>query len=342
MRLVLLPTAFAAALMSGLAVVPAAAADTECAPAPDPVVALSYTSRYEDDDDNRATIDPLREAEAEAAVAPVDAFISGLAEGVDAMYSGPAREREAKANCVLDQLAVWARADALSDLRTVTVRLTVGSRHAAFALIHWQTLPYAADHPERGRIEDWLERRMHEQMAFWEDAAEGARQGNLRAWAGLAAAALGVQTGDAALLDWSETAIMDVMCSANPDGSLPQEMSRGRLALHYQFHAIAPLVTAAALLEREGIPASTDCDGALHRIVAFAVDDMDSGEATREITGIKQNYFDGDDRLEEFQLAWIEPYLWLSENARLAGIRDEIAPVSYSKLGGNQTALWGH
>ena len=257
-----------------LSVEHATAQDTECAGSPEPVVTLSYVSRYVQDDAARSTIDPLREAEAEAAVAPVDEFISALARSVDAMYSGSPRDREMMASCVLNQIDDWAQADALSHLDTETVRLTVGARYAGFAMIVWQTLPYAHDHPARDRILDWLDRRMREQVVFWKDAAVGARQGNLRAWAGLAAAAVAVQTDDAELMDWAEVAIADVMCSANADGSLPQEMARGKLALHYQLHAIAPLVTAVAILERQGVPASRDFNGALQRIVDFAVSDL--------------------------------------------------------------------
>lgn len=321
---------------------PARSEPADCPAAPKPVVSLTYVSRYAQDDSSRATTDPLREAEAEAAVAPVDAFIVTLATGVDQMYSGPVKARPDTAICVLSQLVAWADADALSELETETVRLTIGSRYAAFALILWQTLPYAHDHPARPRILDWLARRIGEQVSFWENAPPGARQGNLRAWAGLAAAALAVQTNDAALNLWAEKAIMDVMCSANADGSLPREMTRGRLALHYQLHAIAPLVTAAALLERQGVPASRTCDGALHRIVAFAASDIDDGAQTRQITGIEQNFFDGSARIEPFQLAWIEPYLALAHDADLAEMAAGLTPLTYSKLGGNQTALWGH
>lgn len=320
----------------------ARAEETGCDAAPEPVVRLSYVSRYTDDDSNRATVDPRREAEAEAAVAPVDDFIVSLAADVDRMYSGPVKSRPERSDCVLRQLGAWAEADALSDLQTETVRLTVGSRYAAFALILWQTLPYAYEHPARALILAWLERRMREQMVFWQDAADGSRQGNLRAWAGLAAAAMALQTEDKELGLWAEVAIMDVMCSANADGSLPQEMSRGRLALHYQLHAVAPLVTAAALLERQGVPASRDCDGALHRIVDFALDDLDDGARTRQITGVEQSFFDGGDRVEPFQLAWIEPYLSLRHDDDMAALADNLGPLSYSKLGGNQTALWGH
>lgn len=331
----------AALILAALLIAAPALADEVCPKAPNPVVTLSYVSRYAPDDASRATIDPGREAEAEAAVAPVDAFISLLADEAAAMYEGPAHARQVRAACIVDQMGDWARADALSDLRTETVRLTVGARYAGLALILWQTLPYAHDHPDRDLVLAWLGTRLRNQMAFWDTAAPGARQGNLRAWAGLAAAALSVQTGEAVMRDWAETAVTEVMCSATPDGSLPQEMSRGRLALHYQLHAIAPLVTAAALLERQGVPASRACDGALDRIVDFAASDLEDGRKTRKITGKRQSLFRGKDRLQPYQVAWIEPYLTLGPNAGLEELADTMRPLVYSKLGGNQTALWG-
>lgn len=320
----------------------AVAATTGCTAARQPVVSLTYVSRYQATDESRSTIDPLREAEADAAIAPVDDFIVTLASEVDRMYAGPVHTRAKAAGCIVSQLSEWANAEALSQLETETVRLTIGSRYAAFALILWQTLPYAPDHPGRKDVLDWLNRRMAEQVAFWENAPDGARQGNLRAWAGLAAAALSLQTEDARFGQWADAAVSDVLCSATPDGALPQEMKRDRLALHYQLHAVAPLVTAAALLERQGITASRDCDGALHRVVSFTLRDLADGEDSTRITGHEQSFFDGGDPLQAFQLAWIEPYLALKDDEALTAMAEELRPLSYSKLGGNQTALWGH
>ena len=183
---------------------------------------------------------------------------------------------------------------------------------------------------------------MIEQKSFWETAPEGARQGNLRAWAGLAAAALSVQTSGTDFSLWAETAISDVTCSANTEGSLPQEMTREHLALHYQLHAVSPLVVAAAILEHQGIPASRACDGALHRVVEFTLGDMETGARTKAITGHEQSFFDGGDGIQPFQLAWIEAYLSMKDDEDLAAMAEGLAPLSYSKLGGNQTALWGH
>ena len=317
------------------------AEQSACSDTPTPVVTLSYASRYVDDDPSRATINPEREAEAESAIAPVDEFISSLTSTTQQMYSGASRSREAAARCILDRMAIWARADALSRLETETVQITISARYAAFALILWQTLPYAYEHPDRAAILAWLNRRMDEQQKFWVDAPKGTRMGNLRAWAGLAGSALALQTHNAAMRDWGVEAITDVICTANPDGSLPQEMKRGRLALHYQLHAIAPLVTTAALLERQGVQITGVCDGALGRIVDFAVADLEGGLATERITGLPQSLFEDANAPHPYQMAWIEPYLAIADSPDLASMRERLGTLTYSKLGGDQTALWG-
>ncbi len=312
----------------------------DCAAAPAAVISLDYQSRYVADDQNRAEIDPEREADVLSALKPLDAFVDALAFGTNELYQGPARDRIARATCLVDQLAAWARADALSDVSSETAQLTVGSRYSAFAMVLWQTLPYASDHPERDKVLKWLEKRIEAQIVFWASAPSGARIGNLRAWAALAAAAVAEQTGRVDFRDWAEASIGDVMCTAEADGSLPQEMSRGRFALHYQLHAIAPLVTASVMLERQGVRASAMCDGALHRIVYFAMSDLADGSKTAAKVGEPQSLFDGTNYVTSFQLAWLEAYMLLKTNETLEATAEALRPLSYSKLGGNQTEIW--
>ena len=311
-----------------------------CEAAPPAVISLSYESRYAGSGDARAEIDAESEAEVLSALKPLDAFVDSLAFGTSGLYEGSAKARQATAACLLDKMAEWAAADALSDLSTVTAELTVGSRYSAFALVLWQTLPYAPDHPERDNILKWLEKRVDEQVAFWADAPSGAREGNLRAWAALAASALAEQSDRSDLRDWATASVRDVMCTAEADGSLPQEMSRGRFALHYQLHAIAPLVTASVFLERQGVRASAICDEALHRIVHFAMSDLADGSKTAAKTGKAQSLFDGSDHVTSFQLAWIEQYLLLKRSETLEATAEALRPLIYTKLGGNQTEIW--
>ena len=315
----------------------------DCATAPEPVLSLSYGSRYTDDSTTRSEIDADGAAEADDALRPVDDFLRDLTETANGVFEDGA-ETGAIADCVVGQIAVWAEADALSDLQSETSNLTVGSRLAGFGLVLMQVLPHATDANQVGLIKDWLRRLMQAQTRYWEtEAPNGARQGNLRAWAALGGASTASILDDAALRSWAAWSVSNVLCSASPDGSLPQEMGRGSYALHYQLHAIAPLAVATLLLHRQGVDLQSTCDGALGRIVTFAVADLDSGAATQAITGEVQSYFDGTDTLDGFNLAFIEPYLQLAEvpnRDALNQLVEPYRPLSYSKLGGNQTLIW--
>lgn len=314
-----------------------------CATAPEPVLSLSYGSRYTDDSATRSEIDADGAAQADDALRPVDDFLRDLTETANGVFEDGA-DATAIADCVVSQIAVWADADALSDLQSETSNLTVGSRLAGFGLVLMQVLPHASDTDQIAVINDWLRRLALTQTRFWEtDAPNGARQGNLRAWAALGGASAAAVLDDAALRSWAAWSVSNVLCSANPDGSLPQEMGRGSFALHYQLHAIAPLVVATLLLHRQGVDLQNTCDGALGRVVAFAVNDLDSGAATQAITGEVQSYFDGTDTLEGFNLAFIEPYLQLDQmpdRDALDQLAESYRPLGYSKLGGNQTLIW--
>jgi poly(beta-D-mannuronate) lyase len=328
------------ALACGVA---ATTASADCAPAPEPVLSLSYGSRYTDDSATRSEVDAAGSAEADDALRPVDDFLRDLTETANTIFDEGA-DKAAIADCVVGQIAVWAAAEALSDLQSQTSNLTVGSRLAGFGLVLLQVLPHASDQGQVDQIKIWLRGLVQAQTRFWElDAPNGARQGNLRAWAALGGASVASILDDPALRSWAAWSVSNVLCSANADGSLPQEMGRGSFALHYQLHAIAPLVVATLLLDRQGVDLQQTCDAALARIVAFAVDDLDSGAATQAITGEVQSYFDGTDTLDGFNLAFIEPYLQLDQmpdREALDRLADPFRPLSYSKLGGNQTLIW--
>lgn len=321
------------------------AASADCPPAPAPVLGLAFDSRYADDSETRSEIDPEAATEARDALRPVDDFLRDLSRRANAALDG---SDPGAAACVVAQVATWAEADALADLDSPTARLTVGARLAGFSLVLLQVAPTAGDTAgdadALALIDGWLTRRLSEQIAFWEeDAPDGARIGNLRAWAALAAAGVAARTGEPALRYWAAASASYVLCSAAPDGSLPQEMRRGRLALQYQLHAITPLTVTALLLERQGLPLTGVCTGALDRAVGFALSDLDDGAQSAALSGKAQSFFDGSDTLEDFHLAWIEAYLRLSGAAHAGPAEALIVPrrpLTYSKLGGNQTLIW--
>jgi len=315
----------------------AASAQAVCPSPADPVLDLAFASRYVTEDATRSQLDPERAAAAQAALEPLDAFVSDMTARTDeALETGD----RAAAACVLAALAHWARADALSDLGTQTVELTIGSRLAALALVAGQVGPLGAAE-DFVAVSAWLARRMQAQMTFWETAPNGSAQGNLRAWAAVAGAAVALVNDDPVVRGWAAWSLSYVACTANADGSLPQEMKRGALALHYQVHAVGPLVVGAALLEQQGISVTDACDAALDRIVDFTLADLAAGGAqSQQRSAEPQTLNAGLDGLKDFQLAWAEAWLRLRANAPLQAVVEARRPLKYSKLGGDQTRIW--
>ncbi|MEM1388011.1 MAG: alginate lyase family protein [Pseudomonadota bacterium] len=320
-----------------LAVLPQVA--LACDPGTDPVIRLDYGSRYIDDDPSRSTIDAQSNAAVNAALKPIDDFIRDLVRDANRVITDPGDTE--RANCVVAQLAAWAEADALSDLDSFTARLSVGSRYAGFAFVYRQVRPYSTDMAARASIEDWLQRRIAEQMTFWEEeATPGAKRGNLRGWATLAVNLVAALTGDDAALHWSAASAVFLQCQAREDGSLPQETKRGRYGLHYQLHAVAPMVVTTALLEEQGHSIRGVCDNALDRIVAYTLADIETGAATAAYAGVTQTFFDGSAEFKPYQFAWLAAYQKLNPAPEFADEAARWSPLSHSKLGGRQELLW--
>lgn len=309
-----------------------------CAEGQAPVVELSFESRYAADDPSRSEIDVEAEADAKDALVDLDRFVTDMTARTDkAIAAGDSAE----AACVMAALARWAQADALSVLGTQTVELTIGSRLAALSLVAAQ-VSAAADRADTAAVAAWLGRRVDAQMTFWETAPEGAASGNLRAWAALAAASSALLTQDPVARGWAAWSLSYVACTAAPDGSLPQEMGRKHLALHYQVHAITPMAVTAALLEQQGVSVMNRCARALDRIVDFTLNDLaNGGAASARISGTAQSLDQGIGGLKDFQLAWAEAWLTLRAHPELQAVVEARRPLRYSKLGGDQSRIWG-
>lgn len=310
-----------------------------CPPPPRPVMALDFDSRYTDDSENRTEVDPEAAEAMEDALTPVDDLIASLAQDAEKLFD-PDSDKRAVANCIVGRLAIWARAGALANLDSETSRLTIGSRYAGLALVMMQAEEHSDNYGDITLVRRWLKERMYEQMTFWEQGPSGARTGNLRAWAALAGSTISLLTNDPVIRGWSAWSVNYILCTANEDGSLPQEMSRGRLALHYQLHAVAPLVVSTLLLERQGIALRRVCRNALDRTVQFSIDDLADGAMSEAITGEPQSLFEDGSPIDGFRIAWLEAYLRLNNSREIDALAEQFRPLSFSKLGGNQTLLW--
>jgi poly(beta-D-mannuronate) lyase len=305
-----------------------------------PVLTLDYGSRYTEDSESRSDLDAEADRAVTEALRPVDDFISALADAAN-IASEAGTDSPAAAECVIAAVHEWASGDALADLQSDNAKLSVPSRIAGIGLAYLQVKPLVTDESRIGVIDTWLQARTADGMAYFdEDAPPMASRNNLRAWAGLAATAVGKATDDQALLDWGAETVRLISCDADSDGALPEEMKRGKLALHYHLHAVAPLVISAALLKDEHPELFEECDRALHRVVAFVPMAFNDPELVESKAGEPQSFAEGDDELQSFELAWADAYLSLFDEPAIADFVSGYRPLSNSKLGGRQEVLW--
>ena len=317
------------------------AAPFVCATHPSPVVILDHGSRYTTGSTSRSDFDAVSNADVNAQLKPVDSFISTLAAAANTAVLSDI-DRAAALDCVMSGLTDWAKADALSDLGTLNAQLSAPSRVAGFSFVYAQVQPLLPPSADTAEVERWLARRAQATMDFFdEDAPPKASKNNLRAWAALAVARIGVTLQDQALMDWADASVRLVVCEAREDGSLPLEMARGDLALHYQMHAVAPLVVTAALLQTQGHTLFVACNGSIRRTIGFVIAAFETPSLVEGLAGEPQTYFNGKEELKAFELAWADAYLSLFHDPQLAAFVEPFGTLGNSKLGGKQALLWG-
>lgn len=318
---------------------PASAAEVEiCQVAPKSVIELSYGSRYTAASKAKDVVDAKSSAAVNAALAPVDDYIRILAREANRSSKRAGYSKSAK--CAIQLLVRWAEADSLSVL-SGKAEMTIGARLAGIILSYSQVSHFASA-KERKIINSWINRRLSEQMSYWEKRApKDARRGNLKAWASLAVLAGAVELRNQRMIRWAHESTTEILCTVDADGALPREMERGERALHYQIHSLAPLVSSVALFEKHGVATKDTCDRAVERAVWYVVRDLDAvGAISQKKSGKKQSYFTGRDTLKPYQLAFGASYLSFSNDADFEFWLRRFGNLNYSKLGGDQRLIW--
>lgn len=320
----------------------AGAAEQTCFPAPKPVMSLGFGSRYEAASKSRSDLDEDSDAKVTKALKPIDEFIQDLAKQVT--KAGTEKDiatRRLYQRCVIDNVYVWAKADALNDMKTPNAKLSVPSRIGGIAIAYAEARNQVPGLGDKQRtIESWLLKRARETVEFFDnEATKGASRNNLRAWASLGVGEVGILAEDRALVDWAIMSNKTMIDGASPDGSLPLEMNRMRYALHYQLHAMTPLVASVARLCDAGYGKGGADIGKLGTMARFSIEAVKDPKLVQKINGKSQTVKPGL-KANLSSLAWLEPYVALSNDTKMEKELGSIRPLNNSKLGGNQTALY--
>jgi poly(beta-D-mannuronate) lyase len=164
---------------------------------------------------------------------------------------------------------------------------------------------------------------------------------NHRYWAGLATMAVAMNTKDKALFNWALQSARVGLDRVDQTGALPLELTRRAMARHYHLYAAAPLVMTLEIAAASGTNISSYNNGAIHRLVKFAIGSIADPRAIEARTGVTQNpYLNPRGGFDIQNVAWFEFY-----NRRYPGAVPSAAtilsnrPLINVEIGGDYTLL---
>jgi poly(beta-D-mannuronate) lyase len=314
--------------------------DTDCPALPAPVLSLDLVSKYGTDGPERDDIDDAAEKAFDQAMQPVRDYEALVVRQANRFTD---KGKSGDAACAIALLKGWAEAGALADPKNSTAIFKLATALSGLSAA-WQQVTMQATPADRGTIDQWLSARATlVRINFNSRTSRGAKTGNHRAWAALGVAMTGVATGRDDLVDWGLTSYDAIICDANPDGSLPVELARGKKARDYHLFASAPLVMLAEIGIANGKDSYAPCNHALERIVRFTFAAVADPSAIETLAKAPQHPFPEDANLPPAnRLAFMEPYLrrlpgTIAQEAAIHALR----PLKSTDLGGDMTLLFG-
>lgn len=255
-----------------------------------PPAALATRSKFDQSDRSRSTIDTTASAERQRLIQPIRQSVRMVTKIAHAA-SDSELLRQARANCVLENLDHWAKARALTDMKTPDAVLT-RDRWVAEVVLALSaasaTVEISAD--RRALYSAWLMDIAASTMdAYTHRLGPKSRSNNHRYWAGLAVAAIGVFVGDDRLNDWAAQSFAIGACQVDRHGLLPLELARGSLALNYHVYALRPLAAIVRLKEKGAFSKELPCLAGFARLQNSVQSALSDKRQFEQVAGVRQS-----------------------------------------------------
>jgi poly(beta-D-mannuronate) lyase len=114
-------------------------------------------------------------------------------------------------------------------------------------------------------------------------------------------------------------------------GTLPMEMDRGQMALHYHLYALAPLIMLAEFGEANGLDLYAERNFAIKKLIARCVAGLEDPSFFQQRTGVAQVI---DPQIAAWQISWAQPYTRRFPDAQISQMLAKAARLNYTMLGG--------
>jgi len=316
----------------------------QCTAPPVPIKMLSVDDVYVVGDKSYSVVDPARKQAREAAMVPVRAFTAGVARFANDYVKSGGTDRRSGI-CALRWLDAWASAGAMTWMPDHDAEFILSVHLFGWAMDYAQVrgLTLTSNDP-RPRILTWFASMANDMLSHTNGLTPRyptIYNNNHRYWAGLAAMAVAMNTGDQSMADWALQSARVGLDQVDQDGALPLELTRRAMARHYHLYAAAPLVMTLEIAAANGTDISSYNNGAIHRLVKYAIGSITDPSAIEARTGVTQNpYLNPRGGFDVQNVAWFEFY-----NRRYPGTIPTAAtilsnrPLVNVEIGGDYTLL---
>lgn len=222
-----------------------------------------------------------------AAVKDLTGYVRQVTQASDkAVLRTKPSARDEAARCALAWLSAWAEGGALlGRMETKQAEYQRKWDLAGLALAYLKVRQRATSEQQR-LIAPWLRSLADRSRAFFDTPNH--KRNNHWYWLGLGLAATALATESPRHWDEARRIFDDALGDISADGSLPRELERQGLALHYHDFAVTPLVVMAEIAQSRGEDWYARRDGALHRLVAFGVAGFANPENVARLAGAPQ------------------------------------------------------
>lgn len=285
-------------------------------------------------DSHHSVPDPVLKKKYEDSVAGIENFSRAVIKAADAFQTTGSR---AAATCVTSLLGSAADQKALAGvMEGHQASYVQGWNLGAWAVGFLKVRSSGAVTGEQEkRIADWLKKLATENREYYEHEREhrgpSDAHNNHLYWAGFAIAAAAIAANDRGLFRWAMDAYKEGVGDIGADGTLPMEMDRGQMALHYHLYALAPLMMLAEFGEANGIDLYAEHNYAIKELIARCVAGLEDPSFFQQRTGVAQVT---DPEIEGWQISWAQPYTRRFPDAKISQLLAKASRMNYTMLGG--------